>query len=96
MTLNFKVNDPHLQYQPGKSLDAYLVQIWWFYLKYVARYCVDKTNFLEFWVKIAKMTLKNNVNDLHFQYQLIVSHDACLMQIWWFQLKSVTNNHADK
>ena len=42
------------------------------------------------------MTLKVNVNDLRFQYQLRVSHDACLEQNGWFQLKSVTSYHADK
>ena len=42
------------------------------------------------------MTLKIKVNDLHFQYQSRVSQDACLVQIWWFQLKSVTNYRADK
>ena len=42
------------------------------------------------------MTLKVKVNDLHFQYPLRVSHDACLVQIWWFQLKSVTSYLADK
>ena len=42
------------------------------------------------------MTLKVKVNDLHFQYQLRVSHDACLEQIWWFQIKSVTSYRADK
>ena len=45
---------------------------------------------------MAKMTLKVKVNDLHFQYHLRVSHDACLAQIWWFQLKSVTSYHANK
>ena len=25
-----------------------------------------------------------------------VSHDACLVQIWWFQSKSVTSNCTDK
>ena len=25
-----------------------------------------------------------------------VSHDACLVQIWWLQLKSVTSYRADK
>ena len=59
-------------------------------------YHADKPNFLEFWVKMAKMTLNIKVNDLHFQYQLRVSHDACLVQIWWFQLKSVTSYRADK
>ena len=43
---------------------------------------VDEPNFLELLDKMAKMTLK--VNDLHFQYQLRVSQDACLVQIWWF------------
>ena len=31
-----------------------------------------------------------------FQYQLRVSHDACLVQIWWFQLTFVTSYCADK
>ena len=59
-------------------------------------YRADKPKFLEFWVKMAKMTLKVKVNDLHFQYQLRVSQDACLKQIWWFQLKFVTSYLADK
>ena len=59
-------------------------------------YCADKPNFLEFWVKMAKMTLKVKVNDLHFQYQPRVSHDACLVQIWWFLFKFVTSYSADK
>ena len=42
------------------------------------------------------MTLKAKVNDLYFQYQPRVSQDACLVQIWWFQLKSVTSYRADK
>ena len=41
------------------------------------------------------MMLKVKVNDLHFQYQLRVSHDACLMQISWFHLKFVTIFHAE-
>ena len=110
MILKVKVNDPHFQYQPTYSQDAYWVQIWWFYLKSITCYCkdkpnflefwdkkgnfslkmwwvitLDKPNFLEFWVKIAKMTLKVKFNYLHFQYQLRVSHDAYLEQIWWFQ-----------
>ena len=32
-------------------------------------YHADKPNFLEFWVKMAKMTLKVKVNDPYFQYQ---------------------------
>ena len=45
---------------------------------------------------MAKMTLKVKINDPYFQYQPRVSHDACLVQIWWFQLKSVTIYRADK
>ena len=56
----------------------------------------DKPNFLEFSVKKVKITLKVTVNDLHFQYPLRVSQDACLVQIWWFQLKSVMSYRADK
>ena len=41
------------------------------------------------------MTLKVMVNDTHFQYLLRESHDACFMQIWWFQLKSVMSYCAD-
>ena len=43
-----------------------------------------------------KMTLKVKVTDPYFQYQLRVSQDACLMQIWWFQTKSVMSYHQDK
>ena len=50
---------------------------------------MDKPNFLEFWVKMAKITLKAKVNDPYFQYQAGIFHDACLVQIWWFQPKSV-------
>ena len=85
MTLKVKVNDFHFQYQPRVSHDACLVQIWWFQLKFVKSYRADKPNFLEFWVKMAKMTLKVlkvKVNDFNFQYQPRVSHDACLVQIW--------------
>ena len=94
--LKVKVNDLHFQYQSRVSQDECLVQIWWFQLKSVASYCVDKPNFLEFWFKMALMNLKVKVNDLHFQFQSRVSQDACLMQFWWFQLKSVKNYLADK
>ena len=47
-------------------------------------YCADKPNLLEFWVKMAKTTLKVKVNDSYFQYQPRVSRDACLEQILWF------------
>ena len=41
---------------------------------------------------MAKMTLKVKTNDPYFQYQLEVSHGACLVQIWWSQLKSATSH----
>ena len=45
---------------------------------------------------MAKMTLKVKFNYPYFQYQPTVSHDACLGQIWWFQLKYVTSYRVDK
>ena len=96
MTLKVMVNDPHFQYQLRESQDAYSMKIWWFLLKSITSYCMDKPNFLEFWVKMPQMTLKIKVNNPHFQYQLRLSHDACLVQIWWFQLKSVRSYRADK
>ena len=47
---------------------------------------------------MAKMTfkVKVKVNDLRFQYQPRVLQDACMEQIWWFQLKPVTSYRADK
>ena len=41
------VNDPYFQYQPRVSQDARLVQIWWFQLKYVTNYRVDKGKFMD-------------------------------------------------
>ena len=40
-----------------------LVQIWRLYPKFKMTYRADKPNFLEFWVKMAKMTLNVKVND---------------------------------
>ena len=57
---------------------------------------MDKPNFLEFLVKMAKITLKVTVNDPQFQYQLIISQDTCLVQIWSFQSKSVMSLCMDK
>ena len=96
MILKIKVNDPHFQYQTRVYQDPRWVQIWWFQPKSVRSYYTDNPNTLELWVKMAKMTLKVKVNDLKFRYQLRVSHDACLVQIWWFQLKSVRSCRADK
>ena len=84
MTLTVKVNASHFKYQLRESQDAYLVQTWWFLLESIKSYHADKPKFLEFWVKMAKMNVKVKVNDLHFQYQLRVSQNACLVQIWRF------------
>ena len=48
--------------------------------------------------KFPRIPSQNGQNDLkdHGQYQLRVSQDACLVQIWWFQLKSVTSYGAVK
>ena len=37
--------------------------------------------------KFPRILSQNGHNDLHFQYRLRVSQDACLVQIWWFQPK---------
>ena len=79
MTLRVKVNDLHFQNQPRVSQDACFMQIWWFLPKSVTSYPADKPNFLKFLDQMAKMTLKVKVNDLHFQYQLRVSQDACFV-----------------
>ena len=42
------------------------------------------------------VTLKVKVNDPHFQYELNESHDAYLVQIWWFQPKLLTSYPMDK
>ena len=56
----------------------------------------DKPNFLEFWVTMARITLKIKIKDLHIPYLLRVCHNAYLVQIKWFQLKSVTSYREDK
>ena len=62
----------------------------------MSSYRADKPIILEFWAKNVKMTLKVKVDESYFEYKLRVSHDACLVQIWWFQLKSVKSYLADK
>ena len=42
------------------------------------------------------MTLKLKFNYLHFQYQPQVSQDACLLQIWWLQPKSLMSYCTNK
>ena len=65
MTSKVKVNYIYFQYQLRVSQDAYMVQIWWFQLKYMTSYGADKPNSLKFYVKMAKLTQKVKVNDLH-------------------------------
>ena len=77
MTVKIQVNNPHSQYQQWKSQDAYLMQIWWLQFNSNTIYRANKPNFLDFSVKMAKLTLKVKVNDLHFQYQLRVSQKSC-------------------
>ena len=40
--------------------------------------------------------LKGKIDDIHFHYQLGVSQDACLVQIWSFQLISDMSYRAEK
>ena len=84
ITLKVKVNDLHFQHQLRVFHDACLVQIWLFYPKSMTSYRAENPNYLEFWVKMAKMTLKVKVNNPHFQYQPRVSIHAYFVQIWWF------------
>ena len=66
MALEVKFNDLHFQYQLRASQNACLVQIWWLQPKSMTSYHADKPNFLEFWVKKAKMPLKVKVSDPFF------------------------------
>ena len=91
MTLKITVDDLQCLISV-ESQDAYLVIL----TQSITSYCADKPNFLESWVKMAKITWKVIANDPHFQYQSGVSHNVCLVQIWWFQLKSVTSYRVDK
>ena len=95
MTLKVKVNDPYFQYQPRESQGACLVQIWLFIAQIHDKLPHGQPHVLEFWVKLAKLVLTVKVNDPHIHFQQEVSHDSCLVQIWWYQLKSVSYR-ADK
>ena len=44
---------------------------------------------------MAEMSLKFKVNDRHFLYQPRLSQDATVVQIWWFNLKSLSSYHVD-
>ena len=65
-------------------------------LAQIKSYYADKPNFQEFLVKMTKVTLKVEFNYPYFLNQLRVSPDACLIEIWWFQPKSVTSYCMDK
>ena len=67
ITLKVKVNDTYFPYQVRVSKDACLVLIWWSQPMSLMSYCTDKPNFLQFWVKMAKMTLKVKGNYTYFE-----------------------------
>ena len=72
--LMVQVNNPHFEYQLRASQDARLVEILQFQPKSVMSCYADKPNFLEFWVKMTKMTLKESQSQWpYFQYQLRLS-----------------------
>ena len=79
MTLKVKINDPHFQYQPGESQEHIcckfgdLAQIHYTLLNRQAKFSISQN---------VQMPLKVKVNDPQFQYQMRVSQDACLVQIW--------------
>ena len=74
------------------------MQIWWFYQIYYKLSCAyaNFPRILSQMVKMSKVVFKFKVSDTYFQYQLRVIHDAYLVQLWWFQLQSVTRYRADK
>ena len=45
---------------------------------------------------LSQNDLEGKVNDIHFQYQLRASHDACFCAIWRLQHKSVMSYRAVK
>ena len=59
------------------------MQIWFFWPKSSTSYGADKLNFPEFWVKMAKMTLKVKVNCLHFStnWEYPMMHVKCIFGI---------------
>ena len=97
MTLKVKVNDLHAFSIPAESIPGCM---------FGANLVILAQIYDELSCKQAKFPIilsQNGQNDLEgqgqwplFQYQPRVSHGACLVQIWWFQLKSVTSYRADK
>ena len=59
---------------------AHRNKLHWNWTFFKPSYRADKPHFIEFCIKMAKMTLKVSVNDPHFQYQPSVYQDACLVK----------------
>ena len=76
---------------PGCMFGANLVMV----AQICDRLSCGQAEFPRFWVK-RQNELEGHGQWPHFQYQLKVSCDACVVQIWWFQLQSVTSYRADK
>ena len=57
--------------------------------------CADKPNFLEFWVQNGQNDLEGKGQSPPFPIPTESIRNTCLVQIWWFQLKSVMS-YADK
>ena len=53
-------------------------------------------SFPEILSRNGQKTLKEKVNDPHFEYHLWEYQDAHLVQMWWLQLKSVISYRTDK
>ena len=88
MTLKVKVID--LDWHAGCMFWANLVII----SQTHHNLCRKQDRFLRILSEMAKMTLKVKLNDLHFQYQVKASQDACFMEIWWFQHTFVRSYRA--
>ena len=92
ITLKVKVNDSHFQYQSSVSQDACLVQIYWFQSQICDDLLGGLADFIKLWVKMAKWPWRSRsmtyIFNTSWEYTLIV-------QIWWFQLKSMMSYRAD-
>ena len=75
MTSKVQLKKTLFLYQSRVSPDAYLVQIRWFQPKSMTSYRTVKPNFLEFWVKMAKITLMTSDFNTRREY--------LLMPVWW-------------
>ena len=89
MTLKIKFNDLHFQISiPVKSTSGCIFGANLMILAQIyAELSHGQYEFPRILSQNGQNDLEVKVNDPYFQYQLRVSHDACLVQIWWFQLK---------